>query len=287
MVQASIPRIKAAAPNALVLIGATSSVGDDHGTGPDNRMAPLTFLREMACVDEQLRPRRTSQCSSFQPIAGDGWSHHPYSLDLAPWQADPRPDNARMADLDRLATLLQRLHETGRTRSDLPLYLTEAGYQTTPPDPTSQTTLGEQARWLPEAERIGRAQPSVRSVAQFLVRDLSERPGRTLRERWDDYQTGLRFADGHPKPAYAAFALPLVARRSGAAEVAFWGLVRAGSGSRQATISVLESDGTWRAIAQPRTHSDGTFDVVAAVDPNRTFRLESDGHIGAMVTGTR
>lgn len=287
LVQAAVPRIKAAAPDALVLIGATSSVGSAQGSKPGERMAPLTFLREMACVDAQLQPLNRPECRDFEALPGDGWSHHPYSLDLAPWQADPRAENVRMADLDRLTFLLHRLHEAGRTRNDLPLYLTESGYQTAPPDPTWDVSLADQARWLPEGEEIARSTTQVRSVAQFLVRDLPERPGPTARIRWRDYQSGLRFDDGRPKPAHAAFALPLVARRSAPGEVRFWGLVRPGSGERRAAIGVREADRTWRTIARPTTRADGTFDVTVGVDPKRVFRLESDGHAGAAIDGAR
>ncbi len=289
MVQAAVPRIEAAAPDAVVLIGATSSVGSERGSGPDDRMAPLTFLREMACVDEQLRPLQRAECRSFEPLPGDGWSHHPYSLGFAPWQPDPRADNVRMADLDRLTSLLARLHAAGRTRNDLDLYLTEAGYQTTPPDPTQTVSLADQARWLPEAEQIARRQPSLRSVAQFLVRDLPERAGTSPSERWGDYQSGLRFADGRPKPAHASFALALVAQRTGAGGVQFWGLIRHGSGRREARITMLDDDdgGGWREIVRRRTLDDGSFDAVVDVDPARAFRLESGGRVGTPVAGAR
>jgi hypothetical protein len=287
LVQAAVPRIKAAAPHALALIGATSSVGSDAGTRPGDRMAPLTFLRAMACVDERLRPLRVPECRSFQPLPGDGWSHHPYSLELAPWQPDASRDNVRMGDLNRLTTLLARLHAAGRTRSSLPLYLTESGYQTAPPDPTWKVSLADQARWLPEAEHVARRQPSLRSVAQFLVRDLPERPGRKLKTRWRDYQSGLRFADGRSKPAHAAFALSLVARRAAAGRVSFWGLVRPGTGTRRARISVREPDGRWRAIGRGRTRPDGTFRLSVAVDPARSFRLESGRRAGPPLDGAR
>ena len=287
LVQAAVPRIKAAAPDALALIGATSSVGSAQATSENERMAPLTFLREMACVDARLQPLKRAECRDFEALPGDGWSHHPYSLELPPWQPDPRTENVRMADLGRLTTLLHLLHEAGRTREDLPLYLTESGYQTAPPDPTWDVTLADQARWLPEGEQIARREPSLRSVSQFLVRDLPERPGPSLRIRWRDYQSGLRFEDGRPKPAHASFALSLVAHRAAPGRVAFWGLVRPGSGDRPTQISVLEPDGDWREIARPRTASDGTFAATIAIDPGRTFRLESGGHAGAKLTGAR
>jgi hypothetical protein len=287
MVQAAVPRIKAAAPKALVLIGATSSVGDDTANNRDDRMAPLTFLREMACVDERLRPLRSPECKRFKPLPGDGWSHHPYSLELAPSQADPRPDNVRMGDLSRLTDLLERLHAAGRTRKALPLYLTESGYQTKPPDPTGRVSLDDQARWLVEGERVARSQPQVRSVAQFLLRDLPVRDGHDLASRWGDYQSGLRFADGRTKPAHASFALGLEARRTGTGRVAFWGLVRPGDGRRDARVTVREPDGSWRTIADEQTGDDGTFEVSVDVDPARTFRLESGHSAGTAVAGAR
>lgn len=287
MVQAAVPRIKAAVPRALVLIGATSSTGSAAGDRRTAGMAPLTFLREMACVDKRLRPLDRAECRSFQPLPGDGWSHHPYSTSLTPSERDPDAANARMGDLGRLTSLLARLRAIGRTRTDLPLYLTEYGYQTNPPDPTSRTSLAEQARWLPEAEQIARRQATVRGVSQFLVRDLPQRTGEDLRSRWGDYQSGLRFADGRPKPAHAAYALALVARRADARRVAFWGLVRPGTGARDARISVLEPDATWRSLTQLRTRPDGTFAVKIAVNPSRTFRLQSGSRMGSALKGAR
>ena len=264
---------------------ATSSVGADRGDDPGDRMAPLTFLREMACVDERMQPLQRPECRGFEPLPGDGWSHHPYSLELEPGTADPRPDNVRMGDLGRLTTMLAALHEGGRTQRRLGLYLTESGYQTDPPDPTWDVSTADQARWLPEGERIARADPAVRSVAQFLVRDLPERPGADLRTRWRDYQSGLRFEDGRPKPAHAAFALALTARPDGPGRVRFWGLVRPGEGEREARVEVRGAGGAWRTLVEATTGTDGTFTGSAAADPADSFRLRSGERAGAILEG--
>ncbi len=287
MVQATVPRIRRAAPDALVLIGATSSVGTERPDGPKDRMAPVTFLREMACVDTRLRPLRRRECANFEALEGDGWSHHPYSLELEPWAPDPRLANARMGDLHRLRRLLDALHARGRTRERLPLYLTEYGYQTDPPDPTWRVSAADQARWLPEAERIARATPGVRAVAQFLIRDLPERPGGDVRTRWRDYQSGLRFADGRAKPARDAFALGLVAHRSSAGRVCLWGLVRPGHGPRAARVLVRRPGSAWRLLSALRTRPDGTFSLAATVDPTAQFRLQAAGQNGPPVAGAR
>ncbi len=263
MVRAAVPRIKAAAPDALALIGATSSLGQATGEG-DERMAPLTFLRALA--------------GSGPPLPGDGWSHHPYTGELTPGAHDPQPETVRMGDLDRLTDTLHQLYEQGHFEHDLPVYLTEYGDQTNPPDPTWDITPAEQARRLGEAEQIARANRHVRSVAQFLVRDLPERPGRDVRTRWRDYQSGLFFADGGPKPAWAAFALPLTVRRVAGGRVAVWGLVRPGTGARP--VRVLADD---RVVLRLRTQPDGTFAATVDADPGATFQARSGDLVGASI----
>ena len=288
MVRATVPRIRAAAPRATVLIGGTSSVGSAAGDDRGDRMAPLTFLRALLCVDEELRAVRDGECAGFTALPGDGWAHHPYSLELPPWEDDPRAENVRMGDLARLSSALETLHRAGRTEQLLGLYLTESGYQTNPPDPTWNVSLAEHAHWTAEAERVARANPLVRGVAQFLARDLPERPGDTAAERWRDYQSGLRFVDGSPKPAHAAFGLPLVVHRAGAGRVRLWGLVRGGAGDRPVRVDVRDpAGGPWRPLARPRTTGDGTFETTVAADPDASFRLVAGAGSGAVVTGAR
>ena len=286
MLEAVVPRLKAAAPEALVLIGATSSVGSAEGEDRSERMSPLTFTRELACLDEQLRPLDRPECADFRPLPGDGFSHHPYALELPPWANDPRPETARIGDLDRMTRLLTQLHERGRTERELPLYLTEFGYQTNPPDPTWEITLEDQARWLPEAERVARSFPAVRGTAQFTVRDLPERLGPDLRTRWRDYQAGLRYEDGRAKPAHAAYALGLTAERVDGG-VRFWGLVRPGEGPRPALVSVRQPDGSWRTLFATTTLEDGTFAAIVNAPADATFRLESGDRAGPPLAGAR
>lgn len=285
MLEAAVPRIRAAAPEALVLIGATSSLGNETGTRVDDRMSPLTFVRELACVDAELEPLARPECRGFEPLPGDGFSHHPYSGELAPWASDAAdPGSVRLADLGRLRDLLDRLHADGRLEEDLPLYLTEYGYQTNPPDPTWDVTPAEQARWLAEAEEIARAEPSVRSVAHFLYRDLGRRDG--TRNPWGDFQTGLLYESGEPKPARDALALPLVAQRAGADRVRFWGLVRPGEGPVDARVEVSTPEG-WEPVLEARTDAAGVFERTVAVDPSATFRLVAAGRTGAPLAGAR
>jgi len=292
MLHAAVPRLRDAAPDATVLIGATSSLGASEPQEADDRMSPMVFLRALACVDETLEPVRTGPCAGFRALPGDGWSHHPYGGRLPPWKTSPRDKDVRMADLRRLTSTLDRLHESGRLEQRLGLYLTEFGYQTNPPDPTWEVTPDDAARWLSEAERLARANPRVRSTSHFLVRDLPERQGESLRERWRDYQTGLYFIDGRPKPTRAAFAAPLVALDAGRGRVALWGFVRAGEGEHPWSIATRPpGGGAWRALAAGVTRADGTLALTVPADPDATFLLEADVDdrriTGAPVSGAR
>jgi len=61
--------------------------------------------------------------------------------------------------------------------------------------------LGDQARFLAWSEYLAWRNPAVKLFAQFLLRALPPRPGPTARDRWADFQSGLRTVDGRPKPA--------------------------------------------------------------------------------------
>lgn len=283
MLYKAVPRIKAIT-DAPVLIGATSSVGAAEGTSARDRMAPLTFLRALACVDEHLVPTLDAPgCRGFTTLPGDGFSHHPYALTTAPETSDPHPDNVPIGDLDRLTTLLHGLAAAHRTEKDLPVYLTEFGYQTNPPDPTWPTTLAQQATYLARAERLARANPDVRSTAQFLIRDLPERPGGDLRTRWRDYQSGLRFADGSAKPSLDAYALPLTVGANGDV----WGLVRPGTGPQDATLERRARGSTsWTTVATFKTRDDGTFTTRTRITAGDVFRLRSGDRTGMATSAT-
>ena len=270
MLFAAVPRIRRHAPRALVLIGGTAALGTSVPSARTDQVPPLRFLRELACVDSVLRPVSAGACAGFRPLPGDGWAHHPYSPRRPPWVGDPEPDTAVLADQGRLADLLDRLHAAGRMEQRLGVWVTEFGYETSPPDPTQPVSPAEQARWAPEAEAIALADPRVRSFAQFLFRDLPERPGSTARERWIDFQSGLELPDGSDKPLMRAFAHPLAARRAGPGRVALWARVRPGHGPR--TVRILAGGGV---VCEGTTTDDGIYGCNVAADPGAVFHLET------------
>jgi hypothetical protein len=87
MVRAAYPAVKGVRRNVKVLIGNTSSTGGTRGAGA---VAPLEFLRELACVDARMRPRTSEGCENFTVLPGDGWSHHPYAQNERPSRSRTR-----------------------------------------------------------------------------------------------------------------------------------------------------------------------------------------------------
>ncbi len=214
MVEATYPLIKQLQPDSRVLVGGLASFGAKTPTDPTSGIPPLKFVRELACVDEQLRPLRVPRCLGYRPVQGDGFAHHPYSLYDRPDFQDPgNPDSARIGALDRLSTLLSKLARMGRVSPQLAdLYLTEFGYESNPPDPQMPFNPAQQAHFINWAEYLAWKNPSVRSWPQFLLRDLgvvsAEKVARGAAP-YSDYQTGLLFEDGTPKPAATSFKLAL------------------------------------------------------------------------------
>ena len=271
-----------------VLLGGTSFDGASK-RGPRQALAPLHFLRELACVDRRLRPLRRVECRGFQPLQADGYSHHPYSFYTAPSGSDPNPDNVPIGDLPRLGTALAELHRRGRIAQPLPVYVTEYGYETNPPDPTRGVSLDEQATYMGESTYLAWVRPEVRMFAQFLLRDVG--PDEAYPEgsprRWDDYQTGLETHDGTPKPAHNAFKLPFWVERAvtddGTEGLMAFGQVRPGNGPRPMVIEMLAPDGRWTPISSlpvqsPSSDQDcPSFATDAQGFFNRFLRLRDGG----------
>ena len=251
--EAGYRAVKDVSRSNRVLIGGLSSFGD-RTRGPTRNMAPLRFLRELACVDSALQPLHTPDCRNFRPLRADGFAHHPYSLRTPPGANDEGSDRVQIGELAKLTTLLRRLERLGRIKGSLPLYLTEYGYQSNPPDPGGLAPA-QVADYLSQAFYLGWREASVRSFPQFLLYDIGpdRRAPPGSRARWGGYQTGIYTYDGHVKPAVAgAFEMPLVvtARRDdrGTAALAVFGQVRPGSGPQAVTLERLLPDGRWLAV---------------------------------------
>jgi hypothetical protein len=256
MVRAAYPRIKAADPGSLALIGNLASSGSNaHGRRAPIR--PIAFLRAMACVNRHYRPLRSGPCRGFKPVPADAVAHHPYQFFTPPTRHSRNGDDAGIGDSRRLLRALDRLVRSGRIktpgRRKLSVYYTEFGYQTNPPDPFSGISLRRQSRWLQDAAYLVWRTPRIRALNQFRLTDgrLSGRGLSAFRE----FQSGLLFANRRPKPAFRSFADPFVIAGS-----RFWGQARPG-GAHTVTIQHRSGRGAFRAVRRVTTDGAGYFSV--------------------------
>lgn len=277
MHEAGYAAIKRVDPANRVLIGGLSSVGTDK-PGIATRITPLRFLREMACVDARLRPLRRRECRDYQPLRADGFAIHPYGFSLPPDAVPAQPGVVTMARLPELSALLRALYRRGRLAQPLPVYVTELGWETNPPDFNRGVPPDAQARYLSESMWMAWRDPDVKMIAQYLLRDIPVDPAAPPGSRASvrTFQTGLEFADGTPKPALTALELPLwIDRAAGADGYRAWARVSPGQGARRVAFERMGADGVWAPVGAPlETRADGVIEQT--LPEAGTYRLRWD-----------
>jgi hypothetical protein len=210
-----------------ILLGETSPRGP-RDRGLTRAIRPLEFVRELYCFNRRLRPYRggharargcpqtAAERGSFASdhpglFQATGWAHHPYAFEVPPRRHDRVRDNVVLIDLRRLTRTLDRILARHGQPRQLPIYITEYGYQTEPPDPTVGVSWARQAAYLAEGEYLAFRNPRVAAMTQFLLVDdgpLSQYPPDDPR-RWGKFQTGLVTYEGRRKLAYDAYRHPL------------------------------------------------------------------------------
>ena len=239
MLNAFYAAVKIVQPDSHVFAAGTAPFGDGPGqhTG---RMSPGVFLQGLFCVTPALR---RSACSGGPPHL-DGLDHHIYS---PPLYHAAIPGDIGIPDLNRIWRIVraaQRLH-TVLPAGQKSLWVTEVGWQSTPPDPVH---LAEQAHYLALdlyefwSQRVSR-------VFWFLIRDPVVPPGEFTANG------GLYFMNGSPKPAAAAYRFPFVAVPAGHRRLTLWGTAPA-----VGTVVIQQHVGRgWKSILRLRTTSGGIF----------------------------
>lgn len=256
LVRAGYPAIKQAAPKATVLIGELASSGRDD-PGVTRPIRPLRFLREMGCRDARFRAVRSRACTGFKAVPLDALGHHPYALFQSPFSRSHERDDAALGDWRRLEQTLDRLVTRKALKPShskrFPIYYTEFGYQTDPPDPYAGIPLARQSRWLQDAAYVAWRTPRVAGLNQFRLSDGKIGGSGALAFR--EFQSGLFFANGKPKPSSRTFANPIVARPGGV----IWGQARPG-GSHVVTIERRAKDSkAFKRVTTVKTDAHGYF----------------------------
>jgi hypothetical protein len=265
-----------------ILIGETAPfgvepahIGVNHKATPE--MVPLAFIRALYCVDANFQPLRASAAtkigcpassSNFKAnnpglFDASGWAAHPYTGGKAPTVLTTgipgSADYTDFASLPRLESTLDRAARAYGSNSKLPIYSTEFGFLTNPPNPGPTTTSPQNAaKYMNEAEFLSWRNPRIRSYNQYELIDPSA-------SKVGNFDTGLKFFGGShdpfagkPKPSFYAYRMPVwMPRTSGTrrSRLQVWGCARAAPLAAQTTrqrqnvqIQFAASRGHYRTV---------------------------------------
>jgi hypothetical protein len=279
--------------NDIVLLGETAPLGSDEKTAK-SPMRPKQFLRELFSGDLGAGLQAT------------GYAHHPYTKNVPPTQRDPNPDALTMANIGELGTLLDELAATtGKLTPNLPLFMTEYGFETNPPDPFSGVPLDAQAKFNTLGEYLAFLNPRIYSQAQFLLSDVAPVRGKpkTSKSYWFTYQSGLFFRSGAAKPAAYTYAFPFFVTPTGTdpttgTETAhIWGQLRFLKNGLASAVTLqwkpADESTDWVSVGDPvptePTRGYFVADVVAPTPGAGQWRalwLLEDGTVGSFTAGS-
>jgi hypothetical protein len=182
--------IKAGNRLAKVGMGETSARGSDKATGIRPTHSPGKFAELVA----KANPR-----AKF-----DAWTHHPY-----PSNPNSRPTqivrwpNVSLRSLPRFEKSLQSWFK----RSSVPIWITEYGHQTKPPDSLG-VSYAKQGAYIQQALSIAAGYPFVEMFIWFVFRDDPGQP----------WESGIYTVAGAPKGSspsrFSSSARPLDARNA-------------------------------------------------------------------------
>ena len=166
-----------------VACGVTAPRGNNNPRSSRPSVSPLVFMRAM----------KAAGARGF-----DAYAHHPYygRPSEGPTKAPPsaRGAAATAITLGNIGVMIRELTRVfGRT----PLWITEYGYQTNPPDRFFGVSNFLQALYLRQAYAIAKRNPRIDMFLWFLLRDEPR-----IKNGW---QSGFITASGARKPSFNAF----------------------------------------------------------------------------------
>jgi hypothetical protein len=225
------------------------------------------------CLNSKYK--RVGKCA---PLTADGYAHHAYTTRQGPFFKPPSPDDVTIGVLVRLTKALARAKAAGALTKALPIYLTEFGIQSTP-DTIQGVSLPKQVEYRAIAERIAYENPRVVAFSQYLLRDSDP----TGPKEYGGFESGLRFADGRPKPSLPAFRLPIAVRRIGS-KASVWGLVRPATGVTSATVTYANKGSSkFLPLKTVKTDARGYFTFTTAWRAGRRWNLTWQDQSGSPV----
>jgi hypothetical protein len=239
--------------DSKILLGETAPIG-----APPKRTAPVQFYRDLFCIDEKgkaLTGRAAKQMGCTKPRALDvqGLAHHPYVKGAGPpLPAKALKGAATVGTMDELKRVMRQGAARKMVPRKLPIWITEFGISTKPPDGKYGVKLSTAAAFLNQVDRYLWLDKDVVSTSQFEYEDDIALATLT-------FQTGLRFGDGTAKPGLTAYRVPVYVTTAKKKRVNVWGWVRAAEKGVQTVViqNSPTSDGQWTDVATVKTDGYG------------------------------
>jgi hypothetical protein len=245
-----------------------------------SKVPPLTFLREMACLNSRYRPYRGRSArargcpSKLGRIPTRGIAYHPYTPNAGGPKARIRSDEASISTLSRVSRVADRAARRGRLSRRARIWVSEFGFQTNPPD-IFQNPIRKVPGYMDESEWRAFRNGRVASYSQYTLRDDAPNPGSLFR-RYAGFQMGLRFSNGRAKPGvYNAFRTPAFVRLLSGNRVEVFGGLRSAPGA-EAVVSSRRRTGPYAVLGRARLSSSGYFRFVRRVSSasRRTYKIQ-------------
>jgi hypothetical protein len=162
-----------------VACGVTAARGNNAPASKRPSTSPIGFLRAA----------KAAGMRNF-----DAYAHHPYYSSRFE-RPGTVPSSKKSVTLGNIGVLINQVNRLwGRKKR---LWVTEYGYQTSPPDRQFGVRYRTQAKYVHQAFAIARRTRRIDMIVWFLIRD---------EQRLSGWQSGVISARGARKPAYRAFA---------------------------------------------------------------------------------
>jgi hypothetical protein len=241
-----------------MLLGESAPIG-----GGTSSVQPVYFYRALFCIDARGKRLKGAVAKALgcakriKRLPVTGIAHHPYTrATVSSFTARPAPGNVSIGNISALRSVARQGVHAGVIPASAAarIYLTEFGVSSRPPAARRYgVSLGNQSRLINEAEYLAWRNGAVRSFTQFGLEDdhlgAGSKPGRLV------FQTGLRFLAtshqlrtgvlGNPKPARAAYKVPLFVVDRGR-KVIVWGGVR---GVKSGTVTITAGGKTVKTVS--------------------------------------
>jgi hypothetical protein len=253
---AAAPALHFANPTALIAVGPT---------GPRSTIRPISFLK---VLQPQLLRRLPGATLTIKRRYLNAWAHNPYAgSGAAPNVAFLK---SPAVGIGNISDLLHQLDAQAITKG-LPVWATEFGYETNPPDNIFGISTGRQGPYLAQALDILDSKARIAMAINYQLTDASDLA---------DFQSGIFFANGAAKPSLTYFQRPLSSNINSmrkASPVVIWG--RSLLSPRTGRLAYSFNGGrTWNLLPTTGRRSDGSQRITLRV--NRTIKIRVQDALG-------